>query len=541
MPLINRYKVQKVSLTQKNNFLYDFDLRPADLEAYLDEYVVGQAEAKGIIATKVCTHFHKAKALLLREGRGESVGFIKNNIILLGPTGVGKTYMIKLVAKKLGVPFVKGDATKFSETGYVGGDVEDLIRDLFWEADGDLEKARFGIIYLDEIDKIASSGDIIGPDVSRTGVQRALLKPLEETEVEIKQQPENVFAFDPEDRKNKRRKLVLNTKYVLFVVSGAFNGLEEIIKKRLKKSALGFLSDIEGSSEVKVNYLKFTTPEDLVAYGFEREFVGRLPVIAVCDPLSEEDLFQILANPNSAVILNKKRDFKVYGIDLAFTDGALRTCAKLAYQENTGARALLRVLERALIPFEKVLPSMDVPFLGVTEELLKDPLGYLASFKNNPTDERWNKIYLQALEEEKKRFIDFLHQKKETYFRQEIFELTPRRANLLFEIYKYEDLELSLILEEMQNYYRQIKGYEATFSRRNQIQVIFTEEAIDYILEEVIKRDIGVFSFCEKALSRLEYTFLNLRDLQGKMKFYITPLAFTNPEKYLENLLSKRV
>jgi len=536
----NRYRIQKVTLTQGTNFLYDFDLKPADLEAYLDEYVVGQAEAKGIISTKICTHFHKAKAMLLREGRGENVGFIKNNIILIGPTGVGKTYMIKLIAKKLGVPFVKGDATKFSETGYVGGDVEDLVRDLYWEADGDLEKARFGIIYLDEIDKIASSGDIIGPDVSRTGVQRALLKPLEETEVEIKVQPENVFSFDSEEKK-KKRKITINTKYVLFVVSGAFHGLEEIIKKRLKKSSLGFLSEVEGRSDVKVNYLKFTTPEDLVAYGFEREFVGRLPVIAVCDPLSEEDLFEILANPNSAVVLNKKRDFKVYGIDLAFTDSALKVCAKLAYKEGTGARALLRVLEKALIPFEKTLPSLNIEYLGVTEELINDPQGYLATFLNNPKDSKWQEVYLQALKDEKERFLRYLELRKHRYLRNDVMELTPQRLNLLFELYKFEDVELSVVLDEMLNLYRQIKGYEATFSRRNQIQAVFTDDAIDYIINEVLRNDRGVFSFCEKVLSRIEYALLNIRDIQGRKKFYITSLAFTNPEKYIEDLIAFRV
>jgi len=540
MPAPNRYRIQKVTLTQGSHFLYDFDLKPADLEAYLDEYVVGQAEAKGIIATKICTHFHKAKSLLLREWRGENIGFIKNNIILIGPTGVGKTYMIKLIAKKLGVPFVKGDATKFSETGYVGGDVEDLVRDLYWEADGDLEKARFGIIYLDEIDKIASSGDIIGPDVSRTGVQRALLKPLEETEVEIKVQPENVFPFDAEEKK-KKRKITINTKYVLFVVSGAFHGLEEIIKKRLKKSSLGFLSEVEGRSDVKVNYLKFTTPEDLVVYGFEREFVGRLPVIAVCDPLTEEDLFEILANPNSAIVLNKKRDFKVYGIDLAFTDSALRLCAKLAYKEGTGARALLRILEKALIPFEKTLPSLNVEHLGVTEELICDPQGYLATFLNNPKDSKWEEVYLQALKEEKERFFKYLELRKHRYLRTDVMELTPQRLNLLFDLYKFEDVELSVVLDEIVNLYRQVKGYEATFSRRNQIQAVFTDDAIDYIINEVLRNDRGVFSFCEKALSRIEYALLNIRDIQGRKKFYITPLAFTNPEKYIEDLLAFRV
>src|SRR3989304_6258777 len=165
-----------------------FDLKPEELEAFLNDYIIRQDEAKGILATKICTHFNRIKFTEMTKGsnRYQGVGYIKNNILMIGPTGVGKTYLIKLITKRMGVPFVKGDATKFSETGYVGGDVEDLVRDLVYEANGDIELAQYGIIYVDEIDKIASSNNIIGPDVSRTGVQRALLKPMEETEGDLK-------------------------------------------------------------------------------------------------------------------------------------------------------------------------------------------------------------------------------------------------------------------------------------------------------------------------------------------------------------------
>lgn len=530
-------KVERINLTQ-SNFLLNFNLKPVELEAYLDEYLIGQDLAKGIIATKICTHFHKAKTLLMKEPYYEGVGFVKNNIIIIGPTGVGKTFTIKLIAKKLGVPFVKGDATKYSETGYVGGDVEDLVRDLYYEAGGDLEKARFGIIYLDEIDKIASSGEIIGPDVSRTGVQRALLKLLEETEVEIKIPQEGFQLIEyPDEGKNKRKKLTLNTKYILFVVSGAFQGLEDIVKKRLKKQSLGFLSEIEGKEDKKVNYMKFVTPEDLVAYGFEREFVGRFPVIAVFDPLTEEELYQILANPNNIIMLNKKRDFKVYGIDLAFTDSALREIAKMAYKDNTGARALVRVLESALIPFERVLPSEKITFLGVTEELVSDPEGYLKAMLNNPSSEKWIEAYNRAIQDERKRMIAYLEKKPHFSSDPKSFEITPKRLNLLFEIYKSEDIELLQALERLQHIYHQIKAYETTFSRRNQIQAIFTEDAIDHIIEEVIKKDLGVFSFCEKALTRFEYTFSLLKETTQRTRFCITRTAFVNPDRYLEDLI----
>ena len=203
-------------------------MKPEELKSYLDEYLVKQDEAKEVLATKVCTHFNRIKAFESqnKDKRHESVGEIKNNIIMIGPTGVGKTFLVKLIARKIGVPFVKGDATKFSETGYVGGDVEDLVRDLVYEANGNIDLAQYGIIYLDEVDKIAASPNLIGPDVSRSGVQRALLKPMEETEVELKvphdpvSQMEAIMEFQ---KTGKREKKKINTKYILFIMSGAFN------------------------------------------------------------------------------------------------------------------------------------------------------------------------------------------------------------------------------------------------------------------------------------------------------------------------------
>jgi ATP-dependent Clp protease ATP-binding subunit ClpX len=184
-----------------------FDLKPQDLVAYLDQYVVKQTLAKDILATKICTHFNRIKHVQSApDDFSDMVGVIKNNVLMLGPTGVGKTYMVRLIAKKIGVPFVKGDATKFSETGYVGGDVEDLVRDLVKEADGDIEQAQYGIVYIDEIDKIASSHSLIGADVSRTGVQRALLKPMEETEVDLKVPHDPVSMLQEIDRFRKTGK-----------------------------------------------------------------------------------------------------------------------------------------------------------------------------------------------------------------------------------------------------------------------------------------------------------------------------------------------
>jgi len=513
--------------------LQNFSLTPIELESFLDTYVIGQKQAKGIICTKICTHFHKIKTYYLNYSKRGQIEFLKNNILLIGPTGVGKTYMIKLISKKLGVPFVKGDATKFSETGYVGGDVEDLIRELYWVSRESISLAQFGIVFLDEIDKIASPVETIGPDISRSGVQRALLKLLEETEVEIRAQQDNIPYMDESSNK-KRKKLILNTKFVLFIGSGAFQGLDELIKKRLKRSNMGFLSELDGDPEAYVNYLKFVTPEDLVKYGFEREFVGRFPVIVVCDPLKEEELYQILANPNGHIILNKKRDFKVYGIDLAFTNEALRLIAKEAYQAGTGARALCNILERYLIEFERALPSLGIKFLGVNEELIKNPESYLREMLNFPNRKKWRDVYLEALNHEKERanlWLESMLSERET------FEVTPQRFEFMFELYKTHDIELNKAFEELKFLYFQIKNYEKVFSHKTGLNITFTEEAVDVILEQVLKKNWGIFAYCEKIMSRLEYKLKYLKDHWGERNFYITPLALRKPRAYLEELL----
>jgi endopeptidase Clp ATP-binding regulatory subunit ClpX len=280
----------------------NFNLKPEELIAYLDQYVVKQDQAKAILATKICTHFNRIRRAQEEQGGfDEMAGGIKNNVLMIGPTGVGKTYIIKLIAAKLGVPFVKGDATKFSETGYVGGDVEDLVRDLVREADDDIELAQYGIIYIDEIDKIASAKNLIGADVSRTGVQRALLKPMEETEVDLKVPHDPISVMQEIERfrkTGKREKVAVNTKNVLFIMSGAFSDLVPIIQRRLTRQGIGFGARIASARE-EVDILKHVKAEDLIEYGFESEFVGRLPVKAVFDHLGQEDLYQILKTPTT--------------------------------------------------------------------------------------------------------------------------------------------------------------------------------------------------------------------------------------------------
>ena len=360
---------QKIKETEIN-----FSAKPEELETFLNKYVINQKEAIEIIATKVCTHFNRMNLETNFSDEEKLLGKIKSNILLIGPTGIGKTYIIKLIAKRIGVPFVKADATKFSETGYVGGDVEDLVRELVHEADGDIKKAEYGIIYIDEIDKIASSGSYRGIDVSRTGVQRNLLKLMEDSDVDLKTPHDlasQVEAAMEAQKKGKISRKKINTKNILFIVSGAFNGLNEIIDKRINKKNIGFAGSQKTIRAEEL--LKEIRTEDLINFGFESEFIGRLPVYVALNNLDEDSLFQILKNNHSTVILGKKLDFKSYGIDLNFTEEALKILAQRAYLEKTGARGLLTVFEQALIKFEKHLPSTEIKELLVDEELLSNP------------------------------------------------------------------------------------------------------------------------------------------------------------------------
>jgi endopeptidase Clp ATP-binding regulatory subunit ClpX len=361
----------------------DFHVKPQELIDHLDGFVVSQHRAKVILATKICTHFNRLR--LPDEGQ-EDVGRIKNNVLMIGPTGVGKTYLIRLIARHLGVPFVKADATKFSETGYVGGDVEDLVRELVHEAGGDIEMAEHGIIYLDEIDKIAASGRSAGPDVSGSGVQRNLLKLMEETDVDLKSphdlssQMETVIQMQ---RTGKAERKKVNTRDILFVVSGAFSGLEEIISRRLNRGNMGFhvSSDptVDDSGDGR-NLFRQARSQDLIEYGFESEFIGRLPVTAVLDELTRDDFLAILRSDNSSVILSKVRDFLAYDIELSFDDEALERLADMAIDECTGARGLVSAVEKVLLDYECRLPSLDVDHFTVTAEVVEHPGRALEEF-----------------------------------------------------------------------------------------------------------------------------------------------------------------
>jgi endopeptidase Clp ATP-binding regulatory subunit ClpX len=374
----------------------NFNLLPEELEEYLNRYVIGQESAIEIIATKVCTHFNRMKIEMTIPEDQRIVGNIKSNMLLIGPTGVGKTYIIKLIAKKIGVPFVKADATKFSETGYVGGDVEDLVRELVYEADGDISKAEYGIIYIDEIDKIASSGSLTGPDVSRTGVQRNLLKLMEESEVDLKTPHDlasQVEAAMEAQRTGKVTRKKINTKNILFIVSGAFSPLPEIINKRLNRQSIGFDKERTDASQ-KHEILNYLKTEDLIEFGFESEFIGRLPVSIILNELNVDGLYKILKNSHSTVVFGKKMDFRAYGIELDFSDDSLMELAVRAHKEKTGARGLLSVFEKLLIKFEKKLPSTEIKKLYVDINLINNAENILENLILEDSINRFQKEFL---------------------------------------------------------------------------------------------------------------------------------------------------
>ncbi len=351
---------------------FRFDLRPREVKAYLDRFVIKQDEAKKVLSVALCDHYHQARLAL--EGK-PTPNYTKQNILLLGPTGVGKTYLIRSLAELVGVPFVKADATKFSETGYVGGDVEDLVRDLVRRADGNVERAQYGIIYLDEVDKIAAALGGSGRDVSGRGVQTNLLKLMEETEVPARA-PHDLAGqlqamMDMTQGRARQQPPVINTRHILFVVSGAFSGLETLVRRRVREATIGFAATAPSTDEEQV--LDQAETRDFIEYGFEPEFIGRLPVRVVCQPLNVEDLFQVLRSSEGSIIRQYEQAFAAYGIEVLFREDGLRRIAELAAGEKTGARGLMTACERIFRDWKFELPSTSVKRFEVTRELVDAP------------------------------------------------------------------------------------------------------------------------------------------------------------------------
>jgi ATP-dependent Clp protease ATP-binding subunit ClpX len=518
----------------------NFDLKPEELEAYLNEYVIKQETAKSILATKICTHFNRIRHSLDKGREPEpGVGSIKNNIILIGPTGVGKTYLVKLIAKKIGVPFIKGDATKFSETGYVGGDVEDLVRDLVYAAGDDLELAQYGIIYIDEIDKIASSGHVWGPDVSRTGVQRTLLKPMEETEVDLKVAHDPVSqiqAIEHYRRTGKKEKRTLNTRHILFIVSGAFNGLDKIVKERLSKQEIGFRGAVSSKGKDQA-FLKQVAAEDLIKYGFESEFVGRLPVIAVLEELSAADLYEILRNPNNPIITSKKRDFRAYGVDIYFEDEALKMLAEQAALERTGARGLVSVIERVLIQFEKRLPSTDITEMVVTPEVVRRPQEELDKLLSHPEDPERRERFHEARRREREILKEAIWRREEELEQRYHLLLTEHRVEMMVDQYLNWDADLKTVFTEMQRLYEEVSRFEDRFFEEHHISLHFDPDAADEIVQRALAQDTAAFEVCQSLAKDLEYALKLVRDRTSQDQFLLTREAISDLDAYLNRMI----
>ncbi len=477
---------EKEERTRKRAEALRFELRPAEVKAHLDRFVIGQEEAKKILSVAVCDHYNHVRRVhtardRARAGRAvEQTDYVKQNIILLGPTGVGKTYLLRTVAQLLGVPFVKADITKFSETGYVGGDVDDLVRELVRMADGDIELAEYGIVFLDEIDKIASSANIMGRDVSGRGVQTGLLKLLEETEVsarspgDLTAQIQDIFG-GVGGGGGKRGKQTINTRHVLFVVSGAFSGLEELIEKRLSQQSVGFkVTDESAGPDSERNLLSEVTTKDFIDYGFEPEFIGRLPIRVALDPLDEDDLFNILEKSEGSILRQYGESFLGYGIEAGFADDALRAVAARAMQEGTGARGLMTVLDRALRDFKFHLPGSPVKRFLVTRDVVERPTEVLDGVVAD-----------------------------------------PRAAAAAFARFE-------------------VRQFEKDFESRYGVGLDFDDSAIDMAIAVSSELGLGLAEYLEKTFEKHTDFLVKIREKSGRKRLPVTPQILNRPGDALD-------
>jgi len=454
---------------------FEFNHRPKDLKAYLDRFVIKQDEAKKALAIAICDHYNHVRECA-QNPKIPAEEYTKQNIVLMGSTGVGKTFLVRTLARLIGVPFVRADATKFSETGYVGGNVEDLIRDLVIQADGDLNLASYGIVYLDEVDKIASPSDQVGRDVSGRGVQLGLLKLLEETEVDIRgplDVQSQFQAFMEFQQRGKVDRQHVNTRHILFIMSGAFNGLQGIIQRRLHQHRLGFGADIP-SRKGAFDYLPQVTSQDFIAFGFEPEFIGRLPVQVACQPLEVEDLYEILRRSEGSILHQYQRAFRAYGIEVMFSDTGMRRLAELAHREGTGARGLMTVLERLLRDYKFELSSSDRTRFVVTADVVDHPREELERLLHDPA---------------------------------------------------YGEREVSR---------EQVRRFEADFLERYGNRMVFDEDAVARLCQLASRRGISPQRLCEELFRGYEHGLNLIHKTTGRSEYHITAEVLDDPSGALE-------
>jgi len=457
-----------------------FNFKPREIRDYLDRFVIQQQEAKKVLSVAICDHYNHVRQCLENPKYNER-DYHKQNILLLGPTGVGKTYLLRRIAKLIGVPFVKADATKFSETGYVGSDVEDLVRDLYKVANSNAELAQYGIIYIDEIDKIAAAANNSGgKDVSGRGVQINLLKLMEETDVNLFSPTDmmgQMSAMMEMSRGGKPRKRSLNTRHILFIVSGAFDSLAESVKKRIEASSIGFGTGTGLNPKDASEYLHSVETKDLIKYGYEPEFVGRLPVRVACDPLGMTDLSGIITNTENNLLEQYQLDFKGYGIDLKITDEAIGEIASRAHSEGTGARGLMTVFERVFRHFKFELPSAGIKSFEVTRETVKEP---------------------------------------ETALKQLIKDNTHLQRGVLG---------------------KELKEFGDRFAENHGLQLDFTDEAADILIDQAIDEDKTIRAVCEERFKDFEHGLMIVSRNTGEHIFEVNQAMAENPDRELSHLV----